>query len=276
MGLIRRISAVLNYAALGRVSTLVTAQVGEELLAEVIEAVNSLENVSHNYLRKHRFNLWFTLGGASRDEIDVELTKLTERFDIDFHSLPVVDVFKLDVRFDAEGRGELLNDDVCRIPQVKPVKLKDNEKRILSQLQGELEITARPFDYLRKDKLTEDEVIGIISGLSAKGVIRRIGAIVDYRRLGFVANVLFACEVSEDSIESAGQHLARFKAVSHCYQRRVFTGWDYNLFAMMHGASMGDIQRVIDKFREADRITSFEILPTVKELKKSAVQYHFS
>ena len=42
--------------------------------------------------------------------------------------------------------------------------------------------------------------------------------------------------------------------VSHCYQRKTFEGWPYNLFAMMHGLSMGDIQRTIDEFAEAEKI----------------------
>ncbi len=50
-GIIRRIGALLNYRALGMTSTLVAAHVPQENIQEVADAVNSLENVSHNYLR---------------------------------------------------------------------------------------------------------------------------------------------------------------------------------------------------------------------------------
>ena len=51
-GVIRRLGAMINYRALGRVSTFVTAHVPQEDLQEVAEAVNKLAGVSHNYLRR--------------------------------------------------------------------------------------------------------------------------------------------------------------------------------------------------------------------------------
>ena len=57
-GVIRRVCALINYRALGRTSTLVAAHIGQENLQAVVEAVNFLESVSHNYLRNHYYNLW--------------------------------------------------------------------------------------------------------------------------------------------------------------------------------------------------------------------------
>ncbi|MCJ7729662.1 MAG: hypothetical protein MUO27_07280, partial [Sedimentisphaerales bacterium] len=62
---------------------------------------------------------------------------------------------------------------------------------------------------------------------------------------------------------------------SHCYERRTFENWPYNLFAMLHSRSMGEIQRTIDKFTQTQKIDSFELLPTAAELKKQPVKYHF-
>lgn len=63
--------------------------------------------------------------------------------------------------------------------------------------------------------------------------------------------------------------------VSHCCQRKTFENWPYNLFAMMHGKSMADIDRVISKFVETEAVNSFQLLPTAAELKKEPVKYHF-
>jgi DNA-binding Lrp family transcriptional regulator len=109
-GVIRRICALINRRALGMVSTLVAAHIPQESLQEVAEAVNSLENVSHNYLRQHHYNLWFTLQAESAKQIEVTVSNLSERFGIDFYSLSVKRVFKLDVRFDAEGEEKLAGD----------------------------------------------------------------------------------------------------------------------------------------------------------------------
>jgi len=278
-GVIRRIRALIDYGALGKVSTLVAAHIPEEKFQEVAEAVNSLDAVSHNYRRGHFYNLWFTLQAQTAAQIKEVLSELSARFGIEFHSLPVKRFFKLDVRFDAES-GNLRSRSDLPAPKgqgrkIRAVKLKANQKLILSRLQKELELVARPFDVLCGEDIGKEEVLEIIKELIDKGVIRRMAAVVDHRKLGFVANVLFCSEVPQERIVEAGKRLARFGSVSHCYERETFESWPYNLFAMMHGRSMERIQHVIDKFIEAERIDSFELLPTQVELKKQPVEHKF-
>ena len=75
MGVIRRIAAFINYRALGLISTLIAAHVPQENIQAVAKAVNALENVSHNYLRQHHYNLWFTLQAPSTREIELILSE---------------------------------------------------------------------------------------------------------------------------------------------------------------------------------------------------------
>ena len=280
-GIIRRIGALTDYRALGFAGTLVTAHIPEENLKGVAEAVNSLAEVSHNYQRAHHYNLWFTLQCELDEQIRRTLANLAERFDIEFHSLPVKRVFKLDVRFDAESEGQSVGDVEEASAQIKSkevkekVELDESEKKILAKLHGDLDLTGKPFDFLCEEGFEEQKVLGIIKGLIDKGVIRRIAAVVDHRKLGFVANVLFCSEVPESRVVEAGERLARFRMVSHCYERETFEGWAYNLFAMMHARSMGRIQDVINRFVEEEGIDSFELLPTAAELKKRPVKYYF-
>jgi len=273
-GVIRRISALINYRAVGMTGTLVTAHIADENIQEVAGAVNSLPNVSHNYLRNHYYNLWFTLQADSVEQIDLTISNLAGRFGTDFHSLPARRTFKLNVRFDTDGPESEFSD-VEEIPQTKAVELTENEKLILRQLQNPLEPIAEPFDFLHSENLKKEDALRIIRGLIDKGVIRRIAAVLDHHKLGFVANVLFACKVEPDKIVQAGTKLARLAIVSHCYQRKGFENWPYNLFAMIHAKSMGEIQSVIDKFSKTEKIDSFELLPTAAELKKQAVRYCF-
>jgi len=278
MGIIRRISAFINYRSLGRVSTLVAAHVPADSLHAVAEAVNALDNVSHNYLRQHHYNMWFTLQAASVQNIDLTLSDLSGRFGIDFHSLPVERFFKLEVRFDAFGEDSAetgLMRDVTQLPGSEKVELDENQKRVLAGLQKELQLVSQPFDFMCGAGMESEDVLGIIQGLIDKGVIRRIAAVVDYRKLGYTANVMFAGQVPQDRIAWVGEKLAESPIVSHCYERRTFEGWPYNLFAMMHGRSMGEIQNVINKFTVDEKIDAFELLPTAKELKKQPVKYNF-
>jgi DNA-binding Lrp family transcriptional regulator len=254
-------------------STLVAAHVPQENIQEVADAVNSLENVSHNYLRDHYYNLWFTLQAQTDEQLDSVLAGLSSRFGIDFHSLPAKRVFKLDVHFDAESDSDLSLEDVEEIPKSRTVELDENQKLILSKLQRDLDITEEPFAFLCSDGLQGKDVLRIIRQLIDKGVVRRIAAVVDHRKLGFESSVLFACEVPQNRVIEAGKSLARFTIVSHCYQRKTFEGWPYNLFAMMHGRNISWINRVINKFTEAEGISSFQLLPTLSELKKQPVKY---
>jgi len=281
MGVIRRVSAFINYRSLGMISTLVAAHVPQENLQAVVEAVNALDKVSHNYLRQHHYNLWFTLQAKSTQEIDLTLSDLTGRFGIDFHSMPVERLFKLDVRFDTsdasgEGSGEggfLPN--TRRLPSDEIVGLNKYQKRILVKLQDELDLVSEPFEFICGEGLEREDVLRIIDELIEAGLIRRIAAVVDHRKLGYTVNVMFVGQVPQNRIAWVGEQLAAFPIVSHCYERKTFEGWTYNLFAMMHGRSMGQIQHIINQFIETEQIDSFELLPTAKELKKQPVKYHF-
>jgi DNA-binding Lrp family transcriptional regulator len=289
VGVIRRIRALINYRALGMVSTLAAAHVPQENLQEVAEAVNSLEDVSHNYLRDHYYNLWFTLQAQRAAQIDLTLSNLSGRFGIDFHSLSVKRTFKLAVRFDAasedqilleglEGAGVLRKDCKTKLEEIPKGEVFEPsyfDKLILSKLQDDLAITSQPFAYLCGGGLGAEDVLKIMTKMIDKGVIRRIAAVIDHRKLGFVANVLFAAEVPQERIVKTGKRLACSGIVSHCYERETFENWPYNLFGMMHSRSMGQIQRVIDKFVEAEKIDSFQLLPTTAELKKQPVKHKF-
>ena len=277
-GVIRRIRALINYRALGKISTLVAAHVPQKSLSEVVETINSIDGVSHNYLRDHFYNLWFTLLGQTATQIEATLFNLSKRFAIEFHSLPVKRFFKLDVRFDAFGSPSrdcldsyVLKKDANRLIPVK--KINKNQKLILSKLQDDIAIAAEPFASFSGERLGVEDVLRIMKELIDKDVIRRIAAIVDHHKLGFIANVLFASEIPQGRIAEAGEKLARLGVVSHCYERKTFEDWPYNLFAMMHGRSMSEIMCVIDDFIEAERIDSFQILSTIAELKKQPVKH---
>ena len=277
LGVIRRLGAIINYRALGMISTLVAAHIPQPNLQKVVEAVNALDNVSHNYLRQHYYNLWFTLLADSAEQIDIVLSELSARFNADFHSLPAERIFKLDARFNTEENKRSF-ESVEKLLTEEVVTLKEQQKMILSKLQSELEPVARPFDFLcsqEQDRLKAEDVLGIITELIDKGLIRRIAAVLDHRKLGFIANVLFAAEVSQQQILRTAEALAGLQVVSHCCQRKTFEDWPYNLFAMMHGKSMADTDRVINRFAEAEKIDSFQLLPTTAELKKEPVKYHF-
>ncbi|HBG26831.1 MAG: hypothetical protein A2Y10_07805 [Planctomycetes bacterium GWF2_41_51] len=78
------------------VSTLIGAHIEEDEISNAANEVNAIANVSHNYLRKHHYNLWFTLKASDDNEIDKILDNLSLRFNTQFHSFPASKRHKID------------------------------------------------------------------------------------------------------------------------------------------------------------------------------------
>ncbi|WP_165079365.1 MULTISPECIES: AsnC family transcriptional regulator [unclassified Desulfovibrio] len=103
---IRRLGANFQSAKLGFVSTLCAAKVPEEKLEAFIAAVNAEPGVTHNYLRDHAYNIWFTLISPSREEARAVLEGLTERTGVPILDLPATKLFKIRVDFRMDGAPE--------------------------------------------------------------------------------------------------------------------------------------------------------------------------
>jgi DNA-binding Lrp family transcriptional regulator len=270
LGLIRRLGVSINWRAIGYASALVTAHIEQEDLQKVVRAVNKLPGVSHNYLREHYYNLWFTLRADSQKKLNAILKKLSKRFGVKFHSLPVVRVFKLDARFDATSGGKRL------LPEIRRQRTEDRgprtisgiDKRLLTGLQKGLKVVKRPFDFISDDKFEIYDGLIHISEMIHSGVINRLGAMVNHNKLGFTANAMLACRAEKSRATEIGKKLADVGIVSHCYERKTFKGWPYNIFAMLHGCDMRDIQKIVDRFVKKEKIKSFAILPTAAKFKK--------
>ncbi len=98
--IIRRIGAVFDTERLGFSSTLCAASVPEGALQGFVASVNAYEGVSHNYLRDHRYNVWFTVIAPTKEKIDNFLADLRESTGIqDILTMPVKRKFKVNAQF---------------------------------------------------------------------------------------------------------------------------------------------------------------------------------
>lgn len=98
-GIIRRIGASINSRRIGYVSTLLAAKVPPDKLDSFVETVNSCPGVTHNYERKHEYNVWFTLIAPSREGIDRTVRHLMEKTGIVIDEFPAKRIFKIRVDF---------------------------------------------------------------------------------------------------------------------------------------------------------------------------------
>ena len=99
---IRRIGANFQSAKLGFRSTLCAARVPETQLDSFVAEVNSHPGVTHNYLRNHAYNIWFTLIGPSWEDVCATLEEITRRTGIAVLNLPAARLYKIRVDFQME------------------------------------------------------------------------------------------------------------------------------------------------------------------------------
>ena len=102
--IIRRMSGFFNSGKLGYVSALCAIKVPPERLAAAAQVVNRYPGITHNYVREHEYNMWFTLIAS-----DVETR---ERILDEIEAQPCVEKllrlytnrrYKINVTFDLEG-----------------------------------------------------------------------------------------------------------------------------------------------------------------------------
>ena len=100
-GIIRRIGANFNSKKLNFTSTLCAAKVPKEKLAGFVEKVNSYSGVTHNYLRDHEYNVWFTFIAPSAATVEKALKEITETTGVpEIRNLPAVKTYKIKVDFE--------------------------------------------------------------------------------------------------------------------------------------------------------------------------------
>lgn len=100
-GVIRRIGGSLNSRKLDFTSTLCAARVSAQKMDAFVAEVNSYKGVTHNYLRKNDYNVWFTFIGPSVEYIEKCLAEIRRKTGVEnILNMPAVRTFKIRVEFE--------------------------------------------------------------------------------------------------------------------------------------------------------------------------------
>ena len=99
--IIRRFGAVFDSRKLGCVSTLVAVRIPDaERIPAVAAEINRFDEVTHNYQRDNRFNLWFTLIAESRKRVEEIVSRVQSLGGVEeVHELPADEMYKIKVDF---------------------------------------------------------------------------------------------------------------------------------------------------------------------------------
>jgi siroheme decarboxylase len=152
--------------------------------------------------------------------------------------------------------------------------LTELENEIIGLIQGDIPITERPYlEMAQKLGISEKTFLERLKDLSDKGVMRRFGATIYHQKSGFQANAMVAWKVDEDRIDEAGEKMASFNEVSHCYRRNPTADWPYNLYTMIHAKDEESCREIARNISIKTNIDTYSLLFSRKELKKTSMKY---
>ncbi len=279
--IIREITPIFDTRALGYSSMLVAAKVDTENPQRAAKIINAHPGVSHNYLRTHEFNLWFTIATPPDSELGLQgtldvLQRLTGAESI--RQLPTLQLFKINMNLEMEGGTEELSAAVEAAPprELERQPYDETDVAVIRALQGPMEVTDRPYNAPAAEVgMSTDAFLDHLRGMVDRKILRRVAAILYHRRAGFSANGMGVWRVPEDQILEVGARMAAVRGVSHCYQRPTYADWPYSVFTMAHGRSKEECDAVLDGIAEEHGLHGEDraVLYSSTEFKKIRLHY---
>jgi siroheme decarboxylase len=279
--IVREITPIFDTRALGYSSMLVAARVDGENPHRAARIINSHPGVSHNYLRTHEFNLWFTIATPPDSRLGLEgtlevLQRLTGAESI--RQLPTLTLFKINMNLEMEGGTEALATAVAAEPprELEPQPYDERDIAVIRALQGPMAVVDRPYDAAAGEAgMPVPDFLDHLRGMVDRKLLRRVAAILFHRRAGFSANGMGVWRVPEDRVLGVGRRMAAVRGVSHCYQRPTYRDWPYSVFTMAHGRSKEECDAILDRIAEEHELHGEDraTLYSSTEFKKIRLHY---
>jgi DNA-binding Lrp family transcriptional regulator len=152
----------------------------------------------------------------------------------------------------------------------------ETERKILRVVQKDLPKSLTPYaDIAKMAGTDEDFVLKFLRHLKDTGRIRRFGASIKHQRAGYNHNVMIVWIArSRAEADQAGTTASTHPLISHCYYRPSnVPDWPYNMFTMIHGRHKNEYLEVIKFILCHTTLETYEILHSLKELKKTSMTY---
>ena len=154
--------------------------------------------------------------------------------------------------------------------------LNELDRRLIAATQGGLPLVPQPYEAVGTLLGISGEVVRErLAHMLERGLIRRIGAVPNHYRLGWIANGMTVWDIDDARVDQLGEKVGELPGVSHCYRRpRELPRWPYNLFAMLHGRSREEVERQRVQVRTllGDACRSDDILYSSAILKKTGLR----
>lgn len=289
-GVIRRIGGVYDSKKLGFISRLCAGKVptsendfavephAQTPMEKFATVVMSEPAITHNYIRSHEYNVWFTVIAENETTIETIVERICAKTSLrDVHVLSATKKFKINTVMGkgANRHSEDLaprHSDNRRLEESSNFlgKLTDSDKFRIHIACDDIPHTLTPFkDWgVSCDELRED---------IATKRMRRFGAILRHQDAGFPCNAMVCfsrhSEDRRNEESSKISALAKQHYISHCYERPSFENFPYNLYAMMHAQTPEELDAYIKESVALLDNPEYVVLHSLKELKKTSFRF---
>jgi DNA-binding Lrp family transcriptional regulator len=277
--IIRQVTPIFDTRALGYSSMLVAAKVDPENPWRAAQVINEHPGVSHNYLRNHDFNIWFTIATEPGSPLGLDRTletlgRLAGAESI--RQLPTLKLFKIRMDLEMEGDTKALAQaaEAVEPAETAPQPYDEFDIAVIRATQGDLPVIPEPYTPAASElNIPQERLLEHLRGMQERKLLRRVAAILFHRRAGFSANGMGVWKVPDDRVMELGPQMAAFRGISHCYQRPTYADWPYSIFTMAHGRSKEECDAILDSIAEATGIHERATLYSSTEFKKIRLLY---
>ncbi|VBB06259.1 Hypothetical protein LUCI_1478 [Lucifera butyrica] len=148
------------------------------------------------------------------------------------------------------------------------------DKKIVIAMQDDFPLCADPYQQIAaKIGIGEEELLRRLKRQFAEGKIRKMGAVLQHREVGFAANALCVWVVPEERLEEVGRSMAACSAVTHCYSRIPVPEWPYNFYVMIHARTRKECEAMVAELSRKTGLDNYDMLFSTREWKKTSMRY---
>jgi DNA-binding Lrp family transcriptional regulator len=278
--IIRQVTPIFDTRALGHSSMLVAARVDPENPWRAANIINAHPGVSHNYLRNHDFNIWFTIATEPESALGLQGTLdvlAREAGAESVRSLPTLKLFKIRMDLEMEQGTEALSAPAAQA--VAPAETEaqpydEFDRDVIRALQGDMPVIPEPYAPAAAQLgIPQEQLLAHLEEMVERRLLRRVAAILFHRRAGFSANGMGVWKVPSERVLELGARMSSFRGISHCYERPTYADWPYQLFTMAHGRSKEECDAILDAIAADTGITDRSTLYSSTEFKKIRLLY---
>lgn len=287
-GIIRRITPLFDSSKLGYVGTLIAMKVPDERINEVAKIIDKYPEITHNYEREGEYNIWFTLIAKSKEEIEKIIAQIKTKSKIEqILNLKKMNKFKIAAVFKIEhpvshhlnplpagNSEEEVKYEIFDFQPQETFSPDALDKAILKELQESIPLVDKPYQSIaQKIGIDEKRLFEKIKWYKKTGIIRKVRAVLNHYKVGMEENVMVVFKVEPADMLKLAKIMSQYPQVTHCYERATSVDWQYNLFAMIHGRSKQECEKIISSILQKTNLTIYKKLYTKRELKKANPGY---